>query len=230
MYERFKVVALFSQSSYAVVDWAKAGCICYCLDINNIANDQIFPSGGKIIHVPWDATKSTDRDFVTTLQPNLILAFPPCTNLAVSGAKHFATKTAANPDYLQNALDMVFVARDLGIALAVPYLIENPVGVISANWRKPDFIFDPRDFGGYLPENDTHPEFPQYIAARDAYVKKTCIWQQGLKLPTCLPVYVQPGWSLQQKKLGGKSDRTKYIRSLTPRGFFRALFLANFLK
>ena len=86
------------------------------------------------------------------------------------------------------------------------------------------------DYGGYLPEDDKHPAFPEYIAARDAYTKKTCIWcGNGFKQPLFRPVPMPDEWedSKQHAKLGGKSKRTKMIRSLTPRGFARAVFLAN---
>lgn len=112
----------------------------------------------------------------------------------------------------------------------VPWMVENPVGVLSTLWRKPDFIFNPCAYGGYLPEDDKHPAFPEYIADRDAYTKKTCIWcGNGFKQPLFRPVPMPDEWedSKQHAKLGGKSKRTKMIRSLTPRGFARAVFLAN---
>lgn len=46
-------------------------------------------------------------------------------------------------------------------------------------------------------------------------------------MPDKKPVYVEEGYSLQHKKLGGKSAKTKQIRSETPRGFARAVFEAN---
>lgn len=79
-----------------------------------------------------------------------------------------------------------------------------------------------------MPEDDLHPFFSDLIKPRDAYPKKTCIWSgNGFKWPHTSPVDVNDGYSDQHKKLGGKSKRTKVIRSLTPRGFARAVFLAN---
>jgi hypothetical protein len=110
-----------------------------------------------------------------------------------------------------------------------PYAIENPVSVLSTLWRKPNYTFNPCDYGGFIPEGqEVHPEFPDIIPARDAYKKKTCIWSgSGFIMPLRWPVPVEsdnnPGWA----KLGGKSGRTKYIRSLTPRGFAEAVFRAN---
>jgi hypothetical protein len=68
-------------------------------------------------------------------------------------------------------------------------------------------------------------QWPEIIAARDAYPKKTCLWTGGgFLLPPMKPVEVRPGYSDQHHKLGGKSIKTKNIRSATPRGFARAVF------
>jgi hypothetical protein len=123
---------------------------------------------------------------------------------------------------------LVYVARDIAEALGVPYAIENPVSVISTFWRKPDHIFHPFEYGGYLPEDDIHPQYPEYIVARDAYPKKTCYWTgNGFVMPPKKPVPVSPGYSKQQLLLGGKSQRTKRIRSLSPRGIAAAIYEAN---
>lgn len=66
--------------------------------------------------------------------------------------------------------------------------------------------------------------------ARDAYVKKTCLWVgNGFVMPSAAVVTADsgdnPGWA----KLGGKSARTKTIRSLTPRGFAKAVYEANYV-
>lgn len=71
--------------------------------------------------------------------------------------------------------------------------------------------------------------FPQYIKSRDSYPKKTCLWTgSGFVIPPLAPVSVLSGYSAQYKKLGGKSTKTKMIRSLTPRGFARAVYLHNY--
>lgn len=75
---------------------------------------------------------------------------------------------------------------------------------------------------------EAHPKWPDYIAPRDAYPKKTCLWTGGVfVMPATLPVTPEDGHSRQHLKLGGKSMKTKNIRSATPRGFARAVFEAN---
>lgn len=87
---------------------------------------------------------------------DLLIAHPPCTDLAVSGARHFAAKIADGRQ--ERALDFV---RHL-MRTSVPRLaIENPISVISSKIRKPDQIVHPWMFG--------HPES-----------KATCLWLQGL--------------------------------------------------
>ena len=88
---------------------------------------------------------------------DLIIAHPPCTHLAVSGARWF--KEGVKPWYLQDeAADffMKFVNADCD-----KIAIENPVCIMSTRYRKPDQIINPYQFG--------HPE-----------QKKTCLWLKGL--------------------------------------------------
>ena len=87
---------------------------------------------------------------------DLMIAHPPCTHLAVSGAAHFAKKRA---DGRQGAaLDFV---RTL-LAAPIPKIaLENPVSIISSQIRKPDQIINPYQFG-------------------EPISKKTCLWLKNL--------------------------------------------------
>lgn len=71
------------------------------------------------------------------------------------------------------------------------------------------------------------PEFHPRMPARDGYTKKTCLWfGNGFIMPEKRPVpHIGMFWGWAW--LGGKSTKTKQLRSLTPRGFARALFEAN---
>ena len=110
-----------------------------------------------------------------------------------------------------------------------PYMVENPVSVLSTLWRKPDHYWNPCDFARYIPESEAvHPEFPDVIPERDLYNKKTGAWcGNGFVFPRKAGLEplekINPG----HKMLGGKSARTKYIRSLTPRGFAEAVYQWN---
>lgn len=223
-----RIVSLFDESGNMVRPWAEAGHDCYCLDILNDGFREEFSGGGSIEWIRWDAKDRQAINAVVALNPEMLFSFAPCTDLAVSGAKHFASKAERNPLYRTEAMNMVYAVRDVAARAQCPWMLENPVGVISTEWRKPDHIFHPWEYGGYLPEDDIHPRWPQYIASRDAYPKKTCIWSgNGFVMPEKRPVVVRDGWSDQQKMLGGKSKKTKQIRSETPRGFATAVYGAN---
>lgn len=87
---------------------------------------------------------------------DLIIAHPPCTDLAVSGARHFPAKIADGRQ--QRALEFVQALID---APCDKICIENPISIISSKIRKPDQIIQPWMFG--------HPE-----------KKSTCLWLKGL--------------------------------------------------
>src|SRR3990167_5309056 len=69
---------------------------------------------------------------------NMIIAFPPCTHLAVSGAAHFAKKRADGRQ--QEGIDFFMKFAN---AKCEKVAIENPVGIMSSEWRKPDQIIQP---------------------------------------------------------------------------------------
>lgn len=219
--------SLFDGSGYAVLPFAEAGYKCYCFNSDDADHGPYSEVKVKHPNITY-VNVWLDSSFDFEVAPNIILSFPPCTDLAVSGAAHFAAKIAKDPEVQNKAVAMAKIAAILGDKYNVPYMIENPVSVLSSKWRKPDYSFHPYQYGGYLDANDIHPDFPEYIKPRDAYPKKTCLWVgNGFNMPEIKPVEVEAGYSTQHSKLGGKSVKTKVIRSLTPRGFAKAVFLAN---
>lgn len=227
------VISLYDYTGEAVKPWAEAGYTCHCYDIQHNDKAVLLQSGGSIHYLKADLHQpSTMQSLFNKYENRYVLfgmAFPVCTDLAVSGAAHFKNKAEKDPYFQQKAAAYAIWCEWLFEKLAVPYFIENPVSVLSTLWRKPDFIFDPYQFGGYIPlDQAEHPVWPEYIAPRDAYPKKTCLWTgQGFQMPIRMPVEVEEGYSKQHLKLGGKSMKTKNIRSATPRGFAKAVFLAN---
>ena len=231
------VISLYDYTGEAVRPWAEAGYECLCYDIqHDDTRVDLYRSGGSVNYLHADLH---DINTLVSLyetfkdQPVVFgMAFPVCTDMAVSGAAHFAKKREADPDFQVKASDYAKWCAELFEDLRVPYFIENPVSVLSTLWRKPNYTFQPYEYGGYIPEAEAvHPIWPDYIAARDAYPKKTCLWTGcGFVMPEQKPVPVSGGYSTQHLKLGGKSMKTKNIRSATPRGFARAIFEANSVK
>jgi hypothetical protein len=212
------VISLFDFTCKGVEPWAEQGYLCYCVDTQHPTGET---REGNIIRVGADV-----RDWIPP-RGNIVFAafYPPCTDVAVSGAAHFKNKGLS---YLIDALKLFEVSVRIAEWCGAPYYIENPVSTVSTYWRKPDYMFHPYEFGGYLGADDSHPDYPDYIAARDAYPKKTCLWTGGgFVMPKTKPVDCEAGYSRQHLKLGGKSLKTKNIRAATPRGFARAVYESN---
>lgn len=220
------IVAMFEESGYSVTPWAQAGHTCVCYDIKNTNRRINFPSGGSIQFLQADLSDQKTLDDIIDTSPHHIMGYPPCTDLAVSGARHFARKFAQDPQFQIKAAELFLTVEYVGRESKAPWYAENPRSVMSTLWGPPDFEFHPYEFGGYLPIDDLHPEHPKYIAPRDAYLKLTCLWAgNGWGLPPKMPVIPEPGYSRQHRMLGGNTVKTQTIRSKTPRGFAIANFL-----
>lgn len=87
---------------------------------------------------------------------DMAIFFPPCTHLAVSGARHFKEKIADGRQ--QEGIDFFMKIANCNIP---KFAIENPIGIMSGIWRKPDQIIQPYQFG-------------------DPVKKSTCLWLKGL--------------------------------------------------
>lgn len=127
---------------------------------------------------------------------DLAIFHPPCTHLAVSGARHFAAKRADGRQ--QEALE--FVGRLL--EAPIPRIaLENPVSIISSYFRKPDQIIQPWQHG--------HGE-----------TKATCLWLKGL--PKLQPTNIVEGREARIHKMPPSADRWKK-RSTTFTGVAQAM-------
>ena len=113
---------------------------------------------------------------------DMIIAFPPCTDLCVSGARHFAKKQADGTQQRSIDFFMKFVNADCD-----RIAIENPIGIMSTKYRKPDQIIQPWQFG-------------------DKYSKSTCLWLKNLPLlvPTKI---VEKGEFIEWIDKNGKKKR-----------------------
>jgi site-specific DNA-cytosine methylase len=127
---------------------------------------------------------------------DLMVAHPPCTHLAVSGARHFKAKQ--NDGRQQAALDFVQRLLDANIPRIA---LENPVSIISSRIRKPDQIVHPWQFG--------HGE-----------TKATCLWLKNL--PCLKPTNIVEGREQRIWKLPPGKDRWK-LRSKTFQGIADAM-------
>lgn len=136
------------------------------------------------------------EEVLTKYEWDLLIAHPPCTHLAVSGARHFLAKIADGRQ--QAALAFVRMLLDAPIPRIA---LENPVSIISSRIRKPDQIIQPWQFG--------HGE-----------TKSTCLWLKGL--PLLKPTNIVEGRSDRIHKMPPSPDRWKE-RSRTYQGIADAM-------
>lgn len=133
-----------------------------------------------VLHYPWD----------------LMIAHPPCTDLAVSGARHFEAKRLNGRQQSSASFFMMLAKCD------IPRIaIENPVCVMSSLWRKPDQVIQPWMFG--------HGE-----------TKATCLWLKNL--PKLQPTDIVDGREPRIHRLPPSADRWK-LRSETYAGVAQAM-------
>ena len=149
-----------------------------------------------------------------------LLAAIPCTDFAVSGARWFKKKETQPADYKGPVEFESTVDMSIGMALAVLFIVEllkplwwsaeQPIGRLHnlvPEMGKPKMYFNPHEFG--------HP-----------YSKKTALYgnfNTNLYKTPVLNLFGSEMWS----KYGGKSEKTKALRSVTPIGFAKAFFEAN---
>ena len=127
---------------------------------------------------------------------DLIITFPPCTHLVVSGARYFEQKRKDGRQ--QQGIDffMEFTKADCD-----KIAIENPIGIMSTNYRKPDQIIQPWMFG--------HGE-----------TKATCLWLKNL--PKLEPTNIVDGREQRIWKMPPGPERAK-VRSKTFPGIAMAM-------
>lgn len=143
---------------------------------------EFFTEDGRLHFIPgkWD----------------MIIAFPPCTDLAVSGARHFKAKQADGRQQRSVEFFMAFTQAD-----CPRIAIENPIGIMSTKYRKPDQIIQPWQFG--------HGE-----------TKATCLWLKGL--PLLQPTQVVDGRQQRIWRMPPGPERAK-LRSKTYPGIAKAM-------
>lgn len=145
-----------------------------------------------------------------------IIAQPPCTHFAVSGARWWAKKGEAA--LLQGLSIVDACLRFVAVCNPVWWVLENPVGRLKHYLGPAKFTFDPNEFAG-LSDNP----------AAEAYTKKTCLW--GNFTPP-FPLFVGqvasvPATLESKMHLLPPSPDRAALRSVTPQGFARAFYAAN---
>lgn len=142
-----------------------------------------------------------------------VAGWPPCTDMAVSGARWFEAKRKADPMFQAKAVAVAEQCRTLGRLSGAPWLVENPVSVLRRVFGRADHTFNPSDYTAFEPA--------------DNYTKRTCLWTGGgfmMPEPQRDPSLGAPDDRIHKAAPG--PERANF-RSATPMGFARAVFQAN---
>ena len=171
-------------------------------DYSGVWSQPYENAGYKVVRVDLKHGQDVRLMEIPKVRVQGILAAPPCTVFASSGARWPRT-----PAEMIEGLSIVDAClRCVAVCKPAWWALENPVGKLVRYLGKPRMYFDPCDYG-------------------DPYTKKTCLWGD-FTIPRKRPVLPLEG-SRMHLRYGGKSERTKEARSMTPEGFARAFFEAN---
>ena len=139
-----KVLVACEESQAVTIELRRLGHTAFSADIQDCSG------GHPEWHVKGDVLEILNHGW------DMIIAFPPCTDLSAAGAPSWKKKQEDGRQ--QEAIDFVYKIRDADCPLIA---IENPTGKLNTSWRKPDQIINPFQFG-------------------DPFKKRTCLWLKGL--------------------------------------------------
>lgn len=179
-----RILVACEESQAVTKELRRLGHDAYSCDL------QACSGGHDEWHIQVDALQ------LLKIKWDMVLAFPPCTHLAVSGARYFEEKRRDGRQ--QAAIDFFMRFAECDCPRVA---IENPVGIMSTHYRKPDQIIQPWQFG--------HGE-----------TKATCLWLRGL--PQLRPTEIVDGREQRIWRMPPGPERAK-LRARTYPGIARAM-------
>jgi len=180
-----KILVACEESQAVTKEFRSLGHEAYSCDLMECSG------GHPEWHLQGDVTKIMNRE-----DWDCIIAFPPCDHLAVSGARWFKEKQKDGRQQSGIEFFMKFANSKCKYVS-----IENPIGIMSTKYRKPDQIIQPWQFG--------HGE-----------TKATCLWLKGL--PKLKATDIVEGREQKIWKMGPSPERAK-LRSKTYAGVAKAM-------
>jgi hypothetical protein len=209
--DRGTIISLCDLTGNFVEPWVKAGYRAVLVDRQH----GVFSISGNIRRYPYTILGCVRELGRIIREENVVFVagFPPCTDMAVSGARWFEHKRSLDPMFQAKAVAVAEQCRMIAELSGAAGLVENPVSVLSRVFGKAKHSFHPHHYTGYC--------------AEDNYTKNTQIWPIGdfVMPPKC-----------EDLSLGVPDDRIHKappskergnIRSATPMGFAQAVFLHN---
>lgn len=227
-----KVLVACEESQRVCIAFRERGHEAYSCDI-------LEPSGGHPEwHIQSDCLKILSGGVITTMDGieheigkwDLLIAHPPCTYLSNVATRQYSLKCCP-PDAVigrweERAKAAIFFMR-FALADIPKVCVENPIGFMNNNYRKPDQIIHPYYFAESVNDEENYHE------------KRTCLWLKGLEplkrtndLPKPEPMYICQGEKTKGKRIGwcegmrnikgGQVERAK-ARSKTFPGIAKAM-------
>ena len=207
-----KVLVACEESQRVCIEFRKLGHEAYSCDIMNcsgghpewhIKDDVLSLLNGRCSFITSDGVEHIIED-----RWDMIIGFPPCTHLAVSGAAHFEKKRLDGRQEEGIKFFCQFLTADCD-----KIVIENPIGIISGDYIKEYFPELSAQYG--LPIKPTQIIHPWMFG--DNYAKSTCLWIKGVE-PLTPKTNEQPEleWKEFVDKKTGKLKRQ-------PKWYFDAL-------
>lgn len=208
---RNMVLSLCDLTGNAVAPWVEAGYEAFLVDPQHgttRTEGRITRFAGTI----EDAMPAIG-ELIRGNRVAIVFGWPPCTDMAVSGARWFESKRAKDAMFQAKAVMVAEQCRTVGRLSGAPWFVENPVSVLASAFGKPNHTFHPWQYTAYEPD--------------DNYTKKTCLWTGGgfiMPQPAVDPAMGAPDNRIHFASPGPERGN---IRSATPMGFARAVFDAN---
>ena len=194
------VLIACEESQRVCIEFRKKGHLAFSCDIEECSGGHpewhIKEDVLRILNGECGFTTQNGDNWIFPCKWDLIIAFPPCTHLAVSGARYFEQKRKDGRQKQGIDFFMEFVKADCD-----KIAIENPIGIMSTHYRKPDQIIQPWMFG--------HGE-----------TKATCLWLKNL--PKLEPTNIVDGREQRIWRMPPGPERAKE-RSKTYEGIAKAM-------
>lgn len=211
-----KILIACEESQRVCVEFRKKGHEAYSCDIIDQSGGHpewhIMQDVLSLLNGGCEFTTTDGEKHVITGRWDMIIAFPPCTHLAVSGAAHFEKKRADGRQ--RDGIEFFCQFLNLDCEKVV---IENPIGIISGDYIPKHFPELAKKYG--LPKKQTQIIHPWMFG--DNFSKSTCLWIKGVN-PLVPIVTEQPELEWKEwvdKKTGKKKRQAKW--------FFEALVNAK---
>lgn len=200
------VISLCDETGNMVRPWAESGFECWCVDIeHSIRRDKVEKVGAGFIHYVWGDVRSWTPPENIVPRIAALFAFPPCTDVSLSGARDFQKKGGWA---LASALEIFDSCMMAAVYSGAPFMLENPKSRFSTHRRKPDHKFQPWEYG-------------------DLYYKETWLWTGGgFVMPPKIHATPPHGTTDMIFKMPPSEDRAAK-RSITPVNFARAVYESN---